>query len=29
CFLSLAPAVIGDDRPSMKYDESSVDNYMK
>ncbi|CAF4733423.1 unnamed protein product, partial [Rotaria socialis] len=23
CFLSLAPAVIGDDRPSMKYDELS------
>ncbi|CAF3395769.1 unnamed protein product [Rotaria sp. Silwood1] len=24
-----APAVIGDDRPSMKYDELSVDNYIK
>ncbi|CAF4496183.1 unnamed protein product [Rotaria sp. Silwood2] len=28
-FLTLAPAVIGDDRPSMKYDELSVDNYIK
>ncbi|CAF0838903.1 unnamed protein product [Rotaria sordida] len=28
-FLTLAPAVICDDRPSMKYDELSVDNYIK